>query len=153
MLLGCFYSFNLDLKNNARFNSALVQLLNIKPVTADETYYRIFKLIETQPHITQRQLAQALGISLGKVNYCLRALIEKGLVKARNFRRNPNKKTYVYLLTPKGIDEKTELTVRFLKCKMLEYKHLEQEIEQLRSEAGRELVAVDTLLAENLVNE
>ena len=103
-------------------------------MTADETHYRIFKLIETQPNITQRQLAQALGISLGKVNYCLRALIEKGQVKARNFQCNPNKKTYVYLLTPKGIEEKSQLTARFLYRKMAEYELLKQEIEQLKSE-------------------
>ncbi len=105
-------------------------------MTADETHYRIFRLIEAQPDITQRQLAQALGISLGKVNYCLRALIEKGQVKARNFQRNPNKKTYVYLLTSKGIEEKSQLTTRFLYRKMAEYELLKQEIEQLKSEVG-----------------
>jgi len=100
----------------------------------DETHYRIFKLIEAQPDISQRQLAQALGISLGKVNYCLRALIDKGQVKARNFQRNPNKKTYVYLLTSKGIEEKAQLTARFLKRKMVEYEVLKQEIDQLKDE-------------------
>ncbi|MCF6237166.1 MAG: MarR family EPS-associated transcriptional regulator [Gammaproteobacteria bacterium] len=105
-------------------------------MTADETHYRIFRLIETQPDITQRQLAQALGISLGKVNYCLRALIEKGQVKTRNFQRNPSKNTYVNLLTPKGIEGKAQLTVHFLKCKMAEYELLRQEIEQLKSEVG-----------------
>ncbi len=105
-------------------------------MTIDETHYRIFKLIEAQPNITQRQLAQALGISLGKTNYCLRALIEKGQVKASNFQHNPNKKSYVYLLTPKGIEEKAQLTGRFLKRKMSEYEMLRQEIEQLKSEVG-----------------
>ncbi len=100
----------------------------------EETHYRIFKLIEAQPDISQRQLAQALGISLGKTNYCLRALIEKGQVKARNFQRNPSKRTYVYLLTPKGIEEKAQLTARFLKRKMTEYEALKVEIEQLKDE-------------------
>jgi len=102
----------------------------------DEIHYRIFKLIEAQPDTSQRQLAQALGVSLGKVNYCLRALIEKGQIKASNFQRNPNKKTYIYLLTPKGIEEKAQLTGRFLKRKMSEYELLRQEIEQLKREVG-----------------
>ncbi len=102
----------------------------------DEIHYRIFKLIEAQPDISQRQLAKALGVSLGKANYCLRALVEKGQVKARNFQRNPCKKTYVYLLTPKGVEEKTQLTARFLVRKMVEYERLKYEIEQLKYEAG-----------------
>jgi len=100
----------------------------------DETQYRIFKFIEAQPHISQRQLAKALGISLGKTNYCLRALIDKGQVKARNFQCNPSKKNYVYLLTPKGVEEKARLTARFLKRKMAEYELLKVEIEQLKNE-------------------
>ena len=100
----------------------------------DEIHYRIFKHIEAQPDISQRQLASALGVSLGKTNYCLRALIDKGQVKARNFQRNPNKNIYVYLLTPKGIEEKAKLTVRFLKRKMVEYEVLKREIDQLKDE-------------------
>lgn len=102
----------------------------------DETHYRILKLIEAQPDISQRQLAKALGISLGKANYCLRALIDKGQVKARNFQRNPNKKTYVYLLTSKGLEEKAQLTSCFLKRKMAEYEVLKREIDQLKDEVG-----------------
>ncbi len=114
----------------------------------EETHYRIIKLIEAQPDITQRQLAKALDISLGKVNYCLKALIEKGQVKARNFQRNPSKRNYVYLLTPKGIEEKGRLTARFLKRKMAEYERLKQEIEQLRFELGQDLVDSTPPLAE-----
>jgi len=100
----------------------------------DEIHYRIFKLIEAQPDISQRQLAGALGVSLGKTNYCLRALIEKGQVKARNFQCNPSKRAYAYLLTGKGIEEKAQLTARFLKRKMAEYELLKAEIEQLKAE-------------------
>ncbi len=114
----------------------------------DEIHYRIFKLIEAQPDISQRQLAKALGVSLGKVNYCLKALIDKGQVKVRNFQRNPRKKTYVYLMTPRGIEEKTQLTTHFLKRKMAEYEQLKQEIEQLRCEAEQALTGAESPLAE-----
>ena len=114
----------------------LVQPLNRYLMTAEETHFRIFKLIEAQPDITQRQLAQELGISLGKANYCLRALIDKGQVKAHNFRCNPDKKPYIYFLTPKGIEAKTQLTVRFLKRKMAEYEMLKLEIDQLEDEVN-----------------
>ena len=100
----------------------------------DETHYRIFKLIEAQPEITQRQLAQALGISLGKAHYCLKALIDKGLIKARNFQQSPNKRAYVYFMTPRGIEEKAQLTARYLKHKLAEYEALKHEIEQLKGE-------------------
>ncbi|MCF6209750.1 MAG: MarR family EPS-associated transcriptional regulator [Gammaproteobacteria bacterium] len=115
---------------------------------ADEVHYRIIKLIEVRPDISQRQLAEALGISLGKVNYCLKALIDKRQVKAHNFQYNPNKKTYAYLLTREGIEEKARLTSHFLKFKMAEYERLKQEIEQLRREAGQELAGTETLLAD-----
>jgi len=119
----------------------------------EETHYHIFKLLEARPDITQRQLAKELGISLGKVNYCLKALIEKGQVKARNFRRNPSKRKYVYLLTPKGIEEKGQLTARFLRRKMAEYERLKQEIEQLRLELGQDLTGADALLAEGTAKD
>ncbi len=113
----------------------------------DETHYRIFKLIEAQPDISQRQLAEALGISLGKVNYCLKALIDKGQVKVRNFKRNPSKRAYAYLMTPRGVEEKTLLTTHFLKRKMAEYERLKQEIEQLRREADQALTGAKSPLA------
>ncbi len=94
------------------------------------------KAIESNPQATQRELAEALGVSLGKANYCLRALVDRGWVKVRNFRANPNKLAYAYLLTPAGLDGKARLTVRFLKRKLDEYDLLRAEIEQLRREAA-----------------
>lgn len=101
----------------------------------DEYRYKILKLVESNPEISQRELAEALGVSLGKVNFCLKALIQVGLVKASNFRNNKNKMAYMYLLTPKGIEEKAAITVRFLKAKTEEYQVLQAEIEELRREA------------------
>ena len=100
----------------------------------DEITYKILKSIEQNPTQSQRELSQSLGVSLGKMNYCLRALVDKGLVKANNFRKNPDKAGYLYLLTPKGMEEKTTVTVRFLKRKMLEYERLKQEIADLQKE-------------------
>lgn len=100
----------------------------------DEYRYKILKLVESNPSISQRELAQQLGISLGKVNFCLKALIEKGLLKATNFRNNKNKLAYMYLLTPSGIEEKASITMRFLKLKLKEYEDLQVEIEKLRKE-------------------
>jgi len=104
----------------------------------DEHRYKILKLIENNPSISQRELAQHLGISLGKVNFCLKALIEIGLLKATNFRNNKNKLAYMYLLTPRGIEEKANITVRFLKCKIAEFEALKLEIESLRKEADKQ---------------
>jgi len=100
----------------------------------DEYRYKILKELQQDPDISQRELAKRLDISLGKANFCLKALIEKGLVKAENFKNSTNKIGYLYLLTPKGIEEKTSLTKRFLQRKITEYENLEQEIEQLRQE-------------------
>lgn len=104
----------------------------------DETHYKILKLLQQDPHISQRALADALGVSLGKTNFCLRALIDRGLIKARNFRNSQNKTAYAYFLTPKGIKEKASVTIRFLKRKMTEHEVLRQEIERLRQEVGQE---------------
>lgn len=100
----------------------------------DEYRYKILKLVESRPEISQRELAAELGISLGKTNYCLKALIEKGLLKASNFKNNNNKLAYMYLLTPKGLEEKAVITGRFLKRKIQEYEALEAEIKLLRKE-------------------
>jgi len=102
----------------------------------DEYRYKILKLVSDNPEISQRELAQQLGISLGKVNYCIRALMEKGLVKATNFRNSKNKLAYMYLLTPHGIEEKASITLNFLKRKTHEYEVLQAEIEELRREAA-----------------
>jgi EPS-associated MarR family transcriptional regulator len=97
-----------------------------------ETHLKLLKLIESNPDISQRKLSEEVGVSLGKVNYCLNALIDKGLVKAGNFKRNPHKMSYVYLLTPQGIEEKAKLTTRFLKRKIAEQEQITREIEQLK---------------------
>ena len=100
----------------------------------ETTHYKLLKLLEAQPQLSQRQLSLELGVSLGKVNFCIKALIEKGLLKATNFRNSKNKLAYMYLLTPSGIEEKASITLRFLKHKMQEYESLEAEIEELRRE-------------------
>lgn len=94
------------------------------------------RLIETQPALSQRELAQNLGISLGKAHYLLKALIQKGAVKASNFRRSDNKLAYAYLLTPSGVSQKAALTSRFLRRKLAEYESLRREIEQLQGEVA-----------------
>ena len=103
----------------------------------DEYRSKILRILEEYPDINQRELAQQLGVSLGKVNFCLQALMEKGLVKANNFKNSNNKKAYMYLLTRKGITEKARATTRFLERKVAEYEALQREIELLRREAGR----------------
>ena len=102
----------------------------------DEIHYKLLKALQENPDVTQRELAARLGISLGKANYCLRAVMERGWVKMANFRRNPNKMGYVYLLTPKGIEEKTRFAVRFLRHKLDEFDALKAEIEGLQLEVG-----------------
>ena len=101
-----------------------------------ETHLRVLRRIEANPEITQRELAQELGVSLGKVNYCLKSLIQKGWVKANNFKNSKNKSAYVYLLTPKGIERKAQITVRYLRWKLHEYEMLKKEIDQLKTEVG-----------------
>lgn len=100
----------------------------------DASHYRILSLIEEQPAISQREIARQLGVSLGKAHYLLRALLEKGLVKADNFRRSDNKLAYVYLLTPSGIAAKLSLARDFLQIKEAEYRSLRLEIDMLRRE-------------------
>ena len=100
----------------------------------DDARYRIMRLIEARPDISQRQLARELGISLGGVNYCLNALIERGLVKMDRFRASENKAAYAYALTPRGISEKARLTRGFLERKMAEYERLREEIESVRED-------------------
>jgi len=93
--------------------------------------YQLLKSLEQDANLTQRQLSKELGISLGKVNYCLQSLIQKGFVKIDNFKNSKNKIQYSYLLTPKGIEEKTKLTIKFLKTKTEEYEMLKKEVEKL----------------------
>ena len=104
------------------------------PVLTDPQRLEILKLLQAQPQMSQRDLAQAMGVSLGKANYCLKALMDKGLVKLENFRNNPDKRQYAYLLTPAGIEERTRITLAFLRRKVVEYEALEREIEELRGD-------------------
>ena len=103
----------------------------------DHTSYGLLKTLEDNPGLSQRDLAKRLGISLGKVNFCLNALIEKGCLKVNNFRNSDNKLAYAYLLTPKGVEQKARMTVEFLQIKVREYERLRAEIEELRREAGQ----------------
>lgn len=102
---------------------------------ADELHYKLIRLIEANPELSQRDIARELDISLGKVNYCLQALIQKGWVKVANFTNSQNKAAYMYLLTASGIEEKASLTVQFLQLKLHEYEVLCGEIKQIRREA------------------
>jgi EPS-associated MarR family transcriptional regulator len=108
----------------------------LRSVLNDETRYRILRLLEADPNASQRKIAGELGISVGRVNYCLQALIERGLVKAKNFRNSANKRAYMYLLTPRGIEEKATVTTRFLRIKLAEYEALKRELEELQREAA-----------------
>jgi EPS-associated MarR family transcriptional regulator len=102
-----------------------------------ELQFRVLRLLESNPHMSQRELSKSLGVSLGGVNYCLNALISKGSIKIQNFKNSHNKLGYAYLLTPKGISEKTALAASFLKLKISEYEHLKAEIEALKSEVKK----------------
>ncbi|MBE0621241.1 MAG: MarR family EPS-associated transcriptional regulator [Burkholderiales bacterium] len=104
------------------------------PGLTDPQRLELLKLLQEQPQMSQRDLAQAMGVSLGKANYCLNALMEKGLVKLERFRTNPDKRNYAYLLTPAGLKEKTRITMEFLRYKVAEYEALEKEIAQLRGD-------------------
>ena len=93
-------------------------------------HFELLRKIQKNPESSQRQLAEDLGFSLGKLNYCLKALQEKGLVKLENFKKNPKKLNYFYVLTPEGIAEKSKLTINFMKRKMKEYDELKKELEE-----------------------
>lgn len=103
---------------------------------SEETRLQLMRLLEQNPELSQRELAKSMGISLGKVNYCLKALVAVGWVKVGNFARSSNKAGYVYALTPTGIKQKAALTVRFLEYKRQQYDLLKCEIEELRREIG-----------------
>ena len=103
----------------------------------EDTYFRVMRILQENPDLTQRELAEKLGISVGGLNYCLKALMEKGLVKMKNFANSKNKFGYVYVLTPIGMAEKASITHLFLQRKMDEYEALKAEIEALRSEVEK----------------
>ena len=102
----------------------------------DEVRYKLLSLLDSNPRLSQREVARELGVSIGKVNYCLRALVQKGWIKAINFKNSKNKIAYMYLLTPRGIEEKAGVTVRFLQKKLGEYDALRTESERIRKEAS-----------------
>lgn len=104
----------------------------------EDTYYRVMRILEENPDLTQRELAEKLGVSVGALNYCLKALMEKGWVKMQSFTQSKNKFGYVYLLTPRGIVGKTSLAGTFLRRKLEEYDALKAEIESLKSEVNAE---------------
>ena len=105
----------------------------LKKINPD-VHFRLLRLLQDKPNLTQRELSKKLGMSLGGVNYCLKALIIVGHIKAGNFKRNPDKSNYLYLLTSKGIAEKASLTADFLQRKLEEYSALKQEIEEIQSQ-------------------
>ncbi len=102
----------------------------------DDAHLKLLRLVEGDPNISQRQLAKEMGVSLGKVNYCLKALLSVGLIKVGNFAKSKQKKNYAYLITPKGVKEKAIITARFLAAKQVQYESLRKEIEQLEEEVG-----------------
>ena len=104
-----------------------VQLLN-KSMEDNQDHFNVLRKIQQKPESSQRELAEDLGFSLGKLNYCLKALKVKGLVKIKNFEKNPNKINYIYVLTPKGVTEKAKLTINFMKRKIQEYDELKSEV-------------------------
>ena len=103
----------------------------------DAITYELFKNLAADPNTSQRVLSRTLGISLGKVNYCLKALIAKGWIKAKNFEKSSNKTGYAYILTPSGLETKARVTGRFLRRKVTEYEKLQLEIEILRREVEK----------------
>ena len=128
------------------------QVFNLKhcgSLSKDKFYISLFKMnhkdihldllrkLEQNPNLTQRELSKEMGVSLGKVNYCIKKLSKKGWIKLKNFSKNPNKVGYIYLLTAKGIDEKTKLTLEFLQIKIEEYEVLKKEINSLKEDAKK----------------
>ena len=96
----------------------------------NQDYFNVLRKIQRKPKSSQRELAKDLGFSLGKLNYCIKALKSKGMIKINNFKKSPKKINYIYVLTPKGIAEKTQLTLNFMKIKMKEYDELKKEVEE-----------------------
>ena len=107
--------------------------LKKSPMNSD-IHFKLLDILEKNPKLSQRLLSRELGISLGSINYCIRALVEKGQVKAHNFKKNSNKIGYVYLLTPQGISEKISMTKEFLRKRIKEYDQLQKEIKQLKND-------------------
>ena len=100
----------------------------------EDTYFRVLRILKENPDLTQRELAEMLGVSVGSLNYCLKALIEKGCIKVQNFSQSKNKFGYVFIITPRGVAKKAALTSSFLRRKLFEYEALKREIESLHTE-------------------
>jgi EPS-associated MarR family transcriptional regulator len=113
----------------------LVLVRKAVPMLSDEMGYKLMRLLEVKPDLSQRDAARELGVSLGKVNYCVQALVRKGWLKAIRFKNSENKAAYLYLLTPRGLEQKASLTLEFLRIKTREYQILRAEIELMRREA------------------
>lgn len=127
----------------ADFTPHQILSMTTRPVKLQEdTHFRIMRILQDNPDLTQRELADQLGMSVGGLNYCLKALIDKGLVKMQHFKNSKNKFKYVYLLTPLGMAEKIALTTYFLERKMSEYKALKLEIDTLKLEAHQPKLSV-----------
>ncbi|MCB1145105.1 MAG: MarR family EPS-associated transcriptional regulator [Leptospiraceae bacterium] len=109
-----------------------------------ETRHRILKLVHENPSMTQRELSKHLGLSLGQVNYCMKAVVDKGWIKVRNFKNSQNKLAYTYLLTPSGIEEKIRITLEFYKRKKEEYEELKREVEEMGVDPEHEKVVKKT---------
>jgi EPS-associated MarR family transcriptional regulator len=132
-------SGNISSPRERGVRTAIIQM----PTLQEENHLKVLRLLEANPRVNQRDLASSMGISLGKANYCLKALVDKGWIKMQNFRNSQHKLGYAYLLTPSGIVQKADLTARFLLAKMAEYESLNQEIEALRRELGDIAAASD----------
>lgn len=111
------------------------------PSLQEENHFKVLRLLEVNPHLNQRELADAMGVSLGKTNYCLKALLSKGFIKMQSFKKSQSKMAYAYLLTPTGVTEKAGLTGRFLARKVAEFESLALEIEALKSEMSKSQAA------------
>jgi len=115
---------------------------NTTRTSPEASRLQVLKLLQANPSLSQRQLAAEMGVSLGKANYCLRALVEKGLVKLGKFSKNPNKRQYAYVLTPAGLEEKTRIALAFLRHKEAEFEAIKQEIEMLKGDLEPKRTAV-----------
>jgi EPS-associated MarR family transcriptional regulator len=113
--------------------------MNRRAKLREDTHFRVLRLLQENPDLTQRELAERLGISVGGLNYCLKAMMDKGLVKMKNFAQSKNKFGYIYILTPTGIAEKAAITHRFLQRKIEEYEALKTEIQLLKEESEKSL--------------
>ena len=116
--------------------------MNRRAKRQEDTHFRVLRLLQENPDLTQRELAERLGISVGGLNYCLKAMMEKGLVKMKNFAQSKNKFGYVYVLTPSGVAEKAAMTHRFLQRKIKEYEALKTEIQVLKEENTKKFAVV-----------